>query len=82
MDDKKKEFFDPFKAFAKYAVKADSLKEFCDLYHRPGAYHDRGEEYMQADYESHKAEMERDGFTFIPPGSSTTGGAVSYYGKI
>lgn len=77
-----KEPFDPYKAFAKYAVKADSLKEFCDLYHRAGAYHDRGEEYMQADYEHHKAELERDGFTFIPQGSSTTGGIVSYYGKI
>lgn len=74
--------FDPFEAFAKYAVKANSLKEFCDLYHRAGAYHDRGKEYMQADYESHKEELERDGFTFIPQFESTTGDIVSYYGKI
>lgn len=74
--------FNPYEAFAKYAVKADSLKEFCDLYHRAGAYHERGEEYMQADYEHHKAELERDGFTFIPQGSSATGRVVSYYGKI
>lgn len=79
---KEKELYDPYKAFAKYAVKADSLEEFCDLYHRRGAYHDRGEEYMKADYESHKKDMERDGFTFIPPSSSTTGYVMSYYGKI
>ena len=79
---KEKEPFDPFKAFSKYAVEANSLEEFCDRYHRHGAYHDRGEEYMKADYEHHKEEMERDGFTFIPQGSSTTGGVVSYYGKI
>lgn len=79
---KEKELYDPYKAFAKYAVKADSLQEFCDLYHRRGAYHDRGEEYMKADYEDHKKELERDGFTFIPPSSSTTGYTMSYYGKI
>lgn len=74
--------YEPYEAFQKYAVKADSLKDFCDLYHRRGAYHDRGEEYMQVDYESHKADMERDGFTFIPRHDSTTGHVVSYYGKI
>lgn len=74
--------FEPFEAFAKYAVKADSLQEFCNMYHRRGAYHDRGEEYMKADYEDHKRELERDGFTFIPQGSSTTGYIVSYYGKV
>ncbi len=77
-----KEPFDPFKAFRKYEVKADSLEEFCDKYHRRGAYHDRGEEYMKSDYEHHKKEMERDGFTFIPMHDSTTGYVVSYYGKI
>ena len=79
---KEKELYDPYKAFLKYEVKADSLQEFCDLYHRRGAYHDRGEEYMKADYESHKKDMERDGFTFIPAGSTTTGYTMSYYGKI
>ena len=74
--------YDPFKAFLKYAVEANSLEEFCDRYHRKGAYHDRGTEYMRSDYESHKEEMEREGFTFIPQGSSTTGDIVSYYGKI
>ena len=74
--------YEPYEAFQKYAVKADSLQDFCARYHRRGAYHDRGEEYMQADYESHRADMERDGFTIIPQGSSTTGGVVSYYGKI
>ena len=79
---KTKELFDPYKAFLKYAVKADSLEEFCDKYHRRGAYHDRGEEYMKCDYEDHKAELEREGFTIIPQGSSTTGDVVSYYGKV
>lgn len=77
-----KEPYDPFKAFQKYAVEAKSLEDFCDKYHRRGAYHDRGEDYMKADYETHKKDMERDGFTIIPHHSSTTGGVVSYYGKI
>ena len=79
---KHKEPYDPFVAFQKYAVEAKSLEEFCDRYHRRGAYHDRGEEYMKADYEDHKKDMERDGFTIIPGGSSTTGDVVSYYGNI
>lgn len=71
-----------YERFKKYEVKAESLREFCDRYHRRGAYHDRGEDYMQFDYEDHKKELERDGYTIIPQGSSTTGGVVSYYGKI
>lgn len=74
--------YDPFVAFKKYAVEADSLEDFCDRYHRSVAYHDRGAEYMKVDYEDHKKEMERDGFTFIPMHDSTTGRVVSYYGKI
>ena len=79
---KKVKDYDPYKAFMKYAVEAKSLEEFCDRYHRRGAYHDRGEEYMKYDYEDHKKELERDGFTIIPQGSSTTGDTVSYYGNI
>lgn len=79
---KEKSNYDPFESFKKYEVKAENLRDFCGRYHRHGAYHDRGEEYMQSDYESHKKELERDGFTIIPRGSSTTGGVVSYYGKI
>lgn len=74
--------FDPYVEFQKYAVQANSLLDFCDRYHRRGAYHDRGAEYMQFDYEDHKKELERDGFTFIPGGSSTTGDIVSYYGEV
>lgn len=66
----------------KYEVKADSLKEFCEKYHRRGAYHERGEEYMEYDYEDHMKDMEKDGYTIIPQGSSTTGDIVSYYGEI
>lgn len=79
---KHKELYDPYKAFLKYNVKAESLEDFCDRYHRRGAYHERGEEYMRCDYEDHKKELERDGFTIIPQGSSSTGDVVSYYGKV
>lgn len=75
--------YSQYESFKKYEVKpCESLKEFCDTYHRRGAYHDRGEDYMKCDYESHKKDMEVYGFTFIPKGSSTTGDNVSYYGKI
>ena len=74
--------YDPYKAFMKYSVEARDLEDLCDRYHRKGAYHDRGAEYMKVDYEHHKKEMERDGFTLIPMADSTTGDVVSYYGKI
>lgn len=35
---KKYDNYDPFVAFKKYAVEADSLEDFCDRYHRSGAY--------------------------------------------
>ena len=66
----------------KYEVYCDNLKEFCERYHRRGAYQERGEEYMEYDYEDHKKDMEKDGYTIIPQGLSTTGYIVSYYGKI
>ena len=79
---KQREPYDPYKAFLKYAVEAKSLEDFCDRYHRRGAYHDRGDDYIKADYEDHKKELERDGFTIIPHDSSITGDIVSYYGRI
>lgn len=70
-----------YESFKKYAVVADSVEDFCDKYHRRGAYHDRGKDYMQADLLDHIAEFNRNGFTFIPQGTSTTGNIVAYYGK-
>lgn len=65
--------------FKKYIVHAESLKEFCETWHKPGIINDFNRE---ADYENHKADMEKYGFTFIPASSSITGQHVSYYGRI
>ena len=65
--------------FKKYIVHAESLREFCEVWHRPGILTDFNRE---ADYEGHKADLEKYGYTIIPPSSSATGRAVSYYGKI
>ncbi len=70
-----------YEAFKKYSVPADSVEDFCNKYHRRGAYHDRGAEYMQADLKDHIEEFKRNGFTFIPGGTSTTGYIVAYYGN-
>jgi hypothetical protein len=71
--------YDPYEAFQKYAVKADSLQDFINRYHKAGKITDFNRE---ADYAGHKEDMERDGFTIIPKGTSSTGEVVSYYGKI
>ncbi len=68
-----------YNKFKKYIVHAESLQEFIDTWHRPGAITDFNRE---ADYESHKKDLEKYGFTFIPASTSVTGRHVSYYGKI
>ena len=70
-----------YEIFKKNAVQADSIEDFCNKYHRRGAFHDRGDEYMKADIEDHKKEFETYGYTIIPHGTSTTGEVVAYYGK-
>lgn len=70
-----------YEKFKQYELPADSVEDFCNKYHRRGAYHDRGKEYMECDLESHKEELEQYGYTIIPGSSSTTGDIVSYYGK-
>lgn len=70
----------PYEAFKKYSVPADSVEDFCLKYHRRGAFHDRGKDYMDYDLHDHEKEFEKCGFTFIPQGSSTTGYNVAYYG--
>lgn len=68
---------DMYRKFKKYIVYAESLQEFCDQWHRPNKVADKKE-----DYESHKQELIKYGFTFIPASTSKTGEIVSYYGKI
>lgn len=68
-----------FNSFRKYSVHAESLQEFCEVWHKPGKITDYNRE---ADYENHKADLEKYGYTFIPASSSTTGRIVSYYGRI
>lgn len=70
-----------YNTFKKYEVKCNSLKEFCEKYHRLNAWHNRTADYREADYLSHKEDMEKYGFTFIPKLDSITGGVVSYYGE-
>lgn len=70
---------DLYRKFKRYIVHAESLKEFCAMWHKPGIINDFNRD---ADYEGHKADMEKYGFTFIPASSSITGRNVSYYGKV
>ena len=66
-----------FHKFKKYIVYAESLREFCEEWHRKDKIAD-----FESDYESHKQELIRDGFTIIPASTSKTGEIVSYYGKV
>lgn len=63
-----------YEKFKKFAVEAESLRDFCDRYHNY--------EYSETDYKMHKFDMEKDGYTIIDHWDSVTGEVVSYYGKI
>lgn len=65
-----------YEKFKKYKVTADSLDDFFEKWHRPGSVTDFNRE---ADYATHKAELEKDGYTWIPANDSITGQIVSYY---
>ena len=65
----------------KYEVQADNVKDFCEKYHKRGAYHDKGAEYMEYDLKCHIKELKEDGYTLIPKSSSSTGEPVSFYGS-
>jgi len=67
-----------FERFKKYEVCANSLQEFCNIYHRQKYEGDQA----KTDYKDHKRDLETTGFTFIPCHDSITGEIVSYYGKI
>jgi len=71
-----------YESWKKDAVQAESLEDFCNRYHKHRMYHDRGEEYMKIDFQSHQNELNKYGYTIIPKGTSTTGEAVSYYGTL
>lgn len=66
-----------YNSFKKYIVYAENLKEFCNEWHRGNKVND-----PDADYESHKQDMLKYGFTIIPASTSKTGEIVSYYGPI
>lgn len=70
-----------YNTFKKYEVKCNSLKEFCEKYHNYGAWRSRTADYREADYFSHREDMEKYGFTIIPRLDSITGEVVSYYGE-
>ena len=71
--------YDGYKAMKKYIVYAENLKEFCEKYHRA----DKLTDFNRADdYQSHKSDLEKYGYTIIPPSTSITGEIVSYYGRV
>ena len=70
-----------FETMKKYEVVAESVEDFCNRYHQRSKFHDRGEEFMQCDIESHKKDLEKYGYTLIPKGTSVTGENVTYYGR-
>ena len=63
----------------KYNVYAENLQDFIDRFHRPGKITDFNRE---DDFNSHKDDLEKYGYTIIPASSSITGQVVSYYGKV
>lgn len=65
---------DLFQSFKEDEVFAENLRDFCDKYHNYP--------YSECDYEFHKEDMQKYGYTIINRHDSVTGKVVSYYGKI
>lgn len=73
--------YNPYEAFKKYKVEADSLEDFLKRYTKHAHHEARGKEYVEARIKSHQEDLDKYGFTFITHHSSVIGEHVSYYGK-
>lgn len=74
MEDYRKEQFQRFKL---YAVEAESLRDFCERYHLPGRVWNK-----EVDYQSHKEELLKNGYTLVPRGTSGLISWAAYYGPL
>lgn len=74
MKDYQKEQFQRYKL---YAVEAESLRDFCERYHLPAKVWDK-----EADYQSHKEELLKNGYTLVPRGTSGLVSWAAYYGPL
>jgi folate-dependent tRNA-U54 methylase TrmFO/GidA len=70
-----------YESFKKYQVKADSIEDFHNKYHKASRFTDRGQDYVDCVIKSSYEEFNKDGFTFITHHDSKTGETVSWYGK-
>lgn len=59
-----------------YANDCKTLQEFCDRYHLPSKYRERGADYVKVDFEGHLDDIAKYGETMIPKGTSITGEAI------
>jgi|GEM_PF-2424448 len=71
-----------YEKFKKYEVEAPDLADFCKRYHKAGAWHNRPDDYREADYNGHLNDLVKYGYTIIPHHDSVTGEIVSYYGEL
>lgn len=74
MDEARKWDFERYKL---YAVDAESLRDFCERFHLAGKVWNK-----EADYQTHKEELLRDGYTMIPRGTSSLTNWAAYYGPL
>lgn len=65
----------------KYEVKAASLEEFCEKYHKPFDNTDFGKMQREDWLKSAKKEFEKFGYVMIPSGTTTTGAHAVWYGN-
>jgi hypothetical protein len=63
----------------KYAVDAESVKDFLDRYYKPDRYTGRGEEYAAALLKSYQEEVDECGYTFISHHDCVRGEMVAWY---
>ena len=69
-----------YQSFKKYEVKdVKTIEEFLNKYGKYDRYLGRGKEYFNCCVESHKKDLERDGYTIISRHDGVTGQVISFY---
>jgi hypothetical protein len=65
----------------KYEVKAPTLLQFLEQYHRHDRFRGRGEDYAQACIESHRVAVEKQGYTLLSRHDNATGQPVTWFAR-
>lgn len=70
---------DLYEHMKQYQVQASTLEEFLEAYTKRHQHSGRGAEYVKTRIQSHQADINKYGYTFITHHDSNTGTIASWY---